>query len=42
MDQKTILIYLHLKGMGLDVFHEDFVRTLGKEAVTDSTVTKHV
>jgi hypothetical protein len=31
MDQKTIVLYLHMKRMELDVFHEDLVLTLGKE-----------
>jgi hypothetical protein len=42
MDQKTIVLYLHMKGMGLDVIHGDLVRTLGKEAVAYSTVTKYI
>jgi hypothetical protein len=29
-----------MKGMGLDPIHEDLVRTLGKEAMAYSTVTK--
>jgi hypothetical protein len=42
MDQKPIVIYLRMKGMALDVIHDDIVRTLGKDAVTCSTVTKYV
>jgi hypothetical protein len=42
MDQKTSVLYLQIKGMGLDTAHEDLVRTLGKEAVVYSTVTKYV
>jgi hypothetical protein len=42
MDRKIIVFYLLMKGMGLDAIHEDFVRTLGKEAMTSFTVTKHV
>jgi hypothetical protein len=33
MDQKTIVLYLHRKGMLLDAIHEDFVRTLSTDAV---------
>jgi hypothetical protein len=40
MDQKPIVIYLRMKGMVLDAIHDDLVRTLGKEAVAHSTVTK--
>jgi hypothetical protein len=42
MYQKTIVLYLHMKRMGFDAIHEDFVRTLGKEAVAYSTLTKYV
>jgi hypothetical protein len=42
MDQKTFVLYLHMKGMELNVIHEDLVRTLGEEAVTCSIVTKYV
>jgi hypothetical protein len=41
MDQKSIVLYLRIKGMTLDVIHDDLVRTLGKDAVTYSTVTKY-
>jgi hypothetical protein len=30
-----------MKGMGLDAIHDDLVRTLGKDAVAYSTVTKY-
>jgi hypothetical protein len=30
-----------MKGMSLDAIHDDLVRTLGKDAVTYSTVTKY-
>jgi hypothetical protein len=30
-----------MKGMSLDAIHDDLVRTLGTDAVTDSTVTKY-
>jgi hypothetical protein len=41
MDQKPIVLYLQMKGMDLDAIHDDLVRTLGKDAVTYSTVTKY-
>jgi hypothetical protein len=44
MDQKSIVLYLRMKGMALDVIHDDLVRTLGKvgkDAVAYSTVTKY-
>jgi hypothetical protein len=41
MDQKPIVLYLQMKGMALDVIHDDLVRTLGKHAVAYSTVTKY-
>jgi hypothetical protein len=41
MDQKPIVLYLRMKGMALDTIHDDLVRTLGKDAVAYSTVTKY-
>jgi hypothetical protein len=41
MDNKTIVLYLRMKGMSLDAIHEDLVRTLWADAVTYSTVTKY-
>jgi hypothetical protein len=41
MDQKPIVLYLRMKGMGLDAIHDDLVRTLGKDSVAYSTVTKY-
>jgi hypothetical protein len=41
MDQKPIVPYLRMKGMALDAIHDDLVRTLEKDAVTYSTVTKY-
>jgi hypothetical protein len=41
MDQKPIVLYLRMKGMALDAIHNDLVRTLGKDAVAFSTVTKY-
>jgi hypothetical protein len=41
MDEKPIILYLRMKGMGLDAIHDDLVRMLGKDAVAYSTVTKY-
>jgi hypothetical protein len=41
MDQKPIVLYLRMKEMALDAIHDDLVRTLGKDAVAYSTVTKY-
>jgi hypothetical protein len=41
MDQKPIVLYLRMKGIALDVTYDDHVRTLGKDAVVYSTVTKY-
>jgi hypothetical protein len=40
MDQKTIVLYLRMKGISFNVIHEDLVRTLGTDAVTSTTVIK--
>jgi hypothetical protein len=40
MDQKPIVLDLRMNGMALDAIHDDLVRTLGKDAVAYSTVTK--
>jgi hypothetical protein len=42
MHQKRIVLYLHMKEIGLTVIHEDLVHTLGKEGVAYSTLGKHV
>jgi hypothetical protein len=44
MDQKAIVLDLHMRGMLLDAIHEDVmrVRVLGENAVAYSTVTKYV
>jgi hypothetical protein len=42
MDQKPIVLYLRMKRMDLDAIHNDLVRTLGKDAVAYSMVTKYV
>jgi hypothetical protein len=41
MNQKPIALYLQMKRMALDAIHDDLVRTLGKDAVAYSTVTKY-
>jgi hypothetical protein len=41
MDQKTIVLYLPMKGMALDVINDDLASTIGKDAVAHSMVTKH-
>jgi hypothetical protein len=41
MDHKSFIFYLQMKGMALDAIHDDLVRTLGKDAVTYSMVTKY-
>jgi hypothetical protein len=41
MDQKPIVLYLRMKGMALDTIHDDLGRTLGKDVVAYSTVTKY-
>jgi hypothetical protein len=41
MDQKPIVLYLRVEVAALDAIHDDLVRTLGKDAVTYSTVTKY-
>jgi hypothetical protein len=42
MDQKPIVLYLRMKGMVLNAIHDDLVRTLEKDTVAYSTVTKYV
>jgi hypothetical protein len=43
MDQKPIVLYLRMKGMALvlNPVHDGLLRTLGKDAVAYSTVTKY-
>jgi hypothetical protein len=41
MDQKPIFLDLRMKGMTLDAIHNNLVRTLGKDAVAYSAVTKY-
>jgi hypothetical protein len=40
MDQKSIVLYLHMNGMALNAIREDLVRVLGENAIAYSTVTK--
>jgi hypothetical protein len=42
MDQKAILLYLHMRETSLDAIHEDLIRVLGENAVAYSRVTKYV
>jgi hypothetical protein len=42
MDQKAIVLYLHMRGMSLDAIHDDLMRVLGENAVAYSTVMKYV
>jgi hypothetical protein len=41
MDQKSVVLYLRMKGVVLDTIHDDFGRPLGNDAVPCSTVTKY-
>jgi hypothetical protein len=41
MNQKPIVLYLRMKRMVLGAIHDDLVRTLGRDAVAYSTVTKY-
>jgi hypothetical protein len=41
MDQEPIVLYFRMKGIALDAIHDDLVRTLGKDAVAYSMVTKY-
>jgi hypothetical protein len=40
MDHKSIVLYLRMKRVTLDALH-NLLRTLGKDAVAYSTVTKY-
>jgi hypothetical protein len=42
MDQKAIVLYLHMRGMSLGAIDEDLMRVRGENAVAYSTVTKYV
>jgi hypothetical protein len=41
MDQNPIVLYLRMKAMAFDAIHDDLVRTLEKDAMAYSTVTKY-
>jgi hypothetical protein len=41
INQKPIVLYLRMKVMALNAIHDDLVRTLGKDTVVYSTVTKY-
>jgi hypothetical protein len=41
MDQNPVVFYFWMKGMALDAIHDDLVRTLAKDVVIYSTVTKY-
>jgi hypothetical protein len=41
MDQKPIVLYLPMKEMVLDAIYDDLVRTLGKDAMAYSMMTKY-
>jgi hypothetical protein len=41
MDQKAIVLYLHMKGMRVDAIHQDLVDTLAEKVVVYSTVSKY-
>jgi hypothetical protein len=40
MDQRSIVLHLHLKGLSAHVIHDDLVATLGSKAMAYSTVTR--
>jgi hypothetical protein len=42
MDQKAIVLYLHVRGMSLDAIHEDLMCVLGENPMAYATVTKYV
>jgi hypothetical protein len=42
MDQRSVVLDLHLKGLSAHAIHEDLVATLGPKAVAYSTVTHHL
>jgi hypothetical protein len=42
MNQKTIVLYLRMKGMALDAIHEDLIRVRGENVIAYSTVAKYV
>jgi hypothetical protein len=42
MDLKSIVLYLHLKGLSVHAIHDDLVATLGPKAGAYSTVTRYL
>jgi hypothetical protein len=42
MDQRSIVLYLHLKGLLAHVIHDDLVSTLDSKAVGYSSVTRYL
>jgi hypothetical protein len=42
MDQRSVGLYLVLKGLSARATHEDLVATLGADAVACSSVTRHL
>jgi hypothetical protein len=40
--QRSIVLYLHLKGLSTHAIHDDLVATLGSKAVVYSTVTRYL
>jgi hypothetical protein len=42
MDQRSTVLYLHLKGLSAQAIYDGLVATLGGEALPYSTVTKYV
>jgi hypothetical protein len=42
MNQQSIILYLSKKGLSAVVIHDDLVATLGAEAVSHRSVTRHL
>jgi hypothetical protein len=42
MDPRSIVLYLHLKGLSVHAVHDDLVATFGPKAVADNTVTRYL
>jgi hypothetical protein len=42
MDQRSIVLYLNMKGWMTRVIHDDLVGTLDEEAITYSSVAKYL
>jgi hypothetical protein len=41
MDQRSIVLYLHLKRLSAHAIHDDLVATLGLKALAYNTVTRY-